>query len=71
MLESSQSSLPIILIHGDSDALIPMKRSEELEAALRIGNTQIERISHQGAHMVPSCSHDLKLRIQTFLDELQ
>ena len=70
VLESGQSTVPIILIHGDSDALIPMKRSEELEKALRNGNSLIQRINHPGAHMVPSCSHALKMRIQTFLDEL-
>ena len=70
VVEQSRSSVPILVIHGESDALIPMTRSEDLEKALRTGNTAVERIGHPGAHMVPSCSHDFKQRLQAFLDEL-
>ena len=69
-VECSHSSIPILIIHGEGDALIPMKRSEDLEQGLRKGHRLLNRISHPGAHMVPSCSQELKQKVQTFLDEL-
>lgn len=62
--------MPLLIMHGESDALIPTTRSEELEGALKNGHTSIQRINHPGAHLVPSCSHELKLHVQTFFDSL-
>lgn len=69
-VEDGSSDLPLLLLHGESDALIPMTRSRELERALQRGHSRLRRINHPGAHMVPSCSHELKVQVQEFLDAL-
>ena len=66
----STSAIPVIVIHGEADALIPMNRSEDLQTALQKGNSCVKRMSHPGAHMVPSCSHDFKQELQSFLDTI-
>ena len=68
LLASSSPDIPILLIHGENDKLIPEHRSQELQNAIENLNRQLQRFMHQGAHMVPSCSGAFKQTLQQFLD---
>jgi len=42
----------------------------EMQGALKNSNSQVKRVSHPGAHMMPSCSQGIKLELQHFLDSM-
>jgi predicted esterase len=70
VLEGGSADIPLLLIHGESDKLVPLERSLDLEAALKLGNRKVKRVSHPGAHMMPSCSQGIKVELQHFLDSV-
>ncbi|KAK9844194.1 hypothetical protein WJX81_007736 [Elliptochloris bilobata] len=64
-LRASRHAVPTLLVHGSSDMLIPLARSEALREAM---GGRSELYVHRGAHLVPTCSGDFKRVLLAFLD---
>lgn len=69
ILAAAQAEVPVLLVHGLADALVPVSRSRDLQAAIEgNGKRAVQRHEHSGAHMVPSCSGEFKQLLQSFID---
>lgn len=70
LLRTNKPGMPILIVHGESDALVPPERSRQLQDAIQNAENSplIERYKHAGAHMVPSCSGEFKKLLQDFID---
>ena len=67
-LQETKSSVPVLLVHGEADELVPIGRSIDLQRALEHEHGPVSRWDHPGKHMVPSCSGEFKQCLVRFLD---
>ncbi|KAI8465446.1 MAG: alpha/beta-hydrolase [Monoraphidium minutum] len=66
LLSEERPATPALIILGESDALVPPERTLALMDTLDPAAARLLR--HPGAHMVPTCSGDVKRQMVEFLD---
>jgi hypothetical protein len=62
-------AVPSLFILGEADALVPPERTLALLETFDRSTAEVLR--HPGAHMVPTCSGEVKRQIVEFLDRVK
>jgi hypothetical protein len=68
-ITQARPSLPSLHVHGTTDVLVPEERSRALWEAFTAGTVQ--RYTHGGGHMTPTCSGEWKQTLIDFLDRVE
>ncbi|EFJ40066.1 hypothetical protein VOLCADRAFT_121759 [Volvox carteri f. nagariensis] len=63
---SCSSRVPLLLVTGTSDSLVPPERTAQLGACFNPAT--VSSYTHGGAHLVPTCSGQFKSTLVEFLD---
>ncbi|KIY94360.1 hypothetical protein MNEG_13602 [Monoraphidium neglectum] len=66
LLAAERVTTPSLFVVGEADALVPPERTLALMDTFDPQSTSLLR--HAGAHMVPTCSGDVKRQMAEFLD---
>ena len=68
-LDGTCISVPSLVIHGESDQLVPRERSTALTQ--HWDQAKLEAFIHAGGHMMPTCTGEFRDSLRTFLTKQQ
>jgi acetyl esterase/lipase len=71
LTHARRCDVPVLLVHGESDALVPVEQSRRMAAALERSSARVQLhvVAGQGHALSPRCRRDIAHRVQRFLAE--
>ena len=67
LMTTAAVSIPTLFVSGTKDQYIPPERTDQLKATF--DPECVEQYTHNGGHLMPTCTGDFKQCLQAFLDK--